>query len=206
MAVTESIDAVVLPDSVEQGAVSVIIDPIEVMTGYSGLEQRNQTSPTRRRRRWKVGYAVKTETDAAAIRDLYNTNGQTIGFLFKDWSDYSVTSQNIGTGDGVTLSFNAKKVYSTSARSYSRRLTRPILSTIVVTVDGIIDTHWTLQPFGVILFDGGHAPANTKAVVLTCQFQVAVRFNGEMSVRVDMVDMIAIPSVELIELFETASG
>lgn len=206
---TEVIDAVLLPEAVQRGAVSKISDPIDVIPGDSLLEQRRQKSPSRRIRTFQVGYNVKLQADRQEIINLYNTNGQTQGFLFRDYSDLVLVDETIGTGDGATLTFNAIRTYSTAARTLVRRYTRLVASSVVVKVDGVaVDpAFYTLGTpgNGTITFGALHAPANTKLVKLSATTLVPVRFNGELQIHVDTVNKISLPTVELKELFETAA-
>jgi uncharacterized protein (TIGR02217 family) len=208
MTISVTVDAVELPDTVQQGASTAIDDPVDVLPGWSGIEQRNRKN-TRRPRLFQIGFGVDDLSDRQAIIDLYMTNGQLVGFLFHDWTDDTLTDQNIDLVNGVSISdgsnrtFLLKKTYANSvSRKYIRRITRPVASGLTVKVDGSVETHWTLQPLGTILFDSGHAPAAGKAVTVSGSFIVPVRFASKLTTRIDSAFLVSVPTAQLMELFE----
>ncbi len=203
MTITIAVDDVQLPDSVEAGAQTILDDPMDVMKGWSGLAQRNRKN-THRPRGFEIGYGIRSLADRQAIIDLYMTNGTLVGFLFKDWMDYSIANQNIGTGDGSNRSFFLKKRYTNAAsRYYDRWITRPVAGSITLTVGGTPSVLWTLNSLGEILFNSGHAPAGGAAVVVTAaSFLVPVVFVGKLAARLDDADGTSIPTATLEELFE----
>jgi uncharacterized protein (TIGR02217 family) len=203
MTVTLTVSTFQLPEAVQRGAQTVIDDPVDPSPGWSGIEQRVRRN-TRRARNFQIGYGIKSKADRQTIYDGYMALGQLICFLFKDWMDYQITGQNIGTGDGANRSFPLKKTYSDGAgNSHDRRITRPIEASIAVTVAGVPSTAWSLDPLGIILFDVGSAPAGGAAVVVpSAEFNCVVRYVGKLAFRLDTALKVSVPTATLKEEFE----
>jgi uncharacterized protein (TIGR02217 family) len=169
------------PDSVAEGASGGPSFSTNVFETHTGLEQRFSTRPTAKHR-YNVGLGVRSKTDMEDARDFfYRVQGKRYGFRFKDWNDYKMTDQNIGTGDGATLDFNIVKTYVTGSYTYSRRIFKPVASTVIVKVAGVTQTltaDYTVNSTrGIITFTV--APIAAAAVTITCEFDVPVRFDQD---------------------------
>src|SRR5262245_9136307 len=106
----------------------------------AGKEQRNQDW-SKARGRWDISHTVKSSTDFAALLTFfYGRRGRARGFRFKDFMDYTGADQAIGTGDGVTTTFQLVKVYADSVNSYTRTIYKPVASTDVIKVAGVTKT------------------------------------------------------------------
>ena len=103
------LDSVIFPDSVSNGASGGPTFSTNVFTGNTGIEQRGIGWP-RCRHKYKVDLGIRTDGDMEAARlIMFDILGKGIGFRFKDWADFRLTNENIGTGDGSTLVFNITK-------------------------------------------------------------------------------------------------
>ena len=94
------------------------------------------------------------------------------------------TDQVIGTGDGVTTSFQLTKTYAVGTQTYSRKITLPILDTVIVTIDNVVidESEYTVsRPGGVITFDSTSTPAVGEVVRAGFLFDVEVRFEDDLS-------------------------
>lgn len=92
----------------------------------------------------------------------------------------TMTDQTLGTGDGFTDSFQLVKRYSYGGNNYDREIHLPVLSTVVVAVDGVLvaDTDYTVsRPGGVITFDT--PPPNNDVVTAGFLFDNEVRFESD---------------------------
>ena len=113
----------------------------EVVTLASGAEARNALWAGSRRR-WDVGSAVtRLDTLQAVVAFFEARGGRLNGFRFRDALDdrscapgaaVSATDQEIGTGDGVTDTFQLVKAYG----GYARRILKPVAGSVVVAVGG----------------------------------------------------------------------
>lgn len=154
-----------------------------IFEGQSGIEQRHQAW-ARHRHRYDVSYDIRDKDSMDTVRAFfYNVKGRATGFRFKDWSDYELTDENIGTGDGAETVFPITKTYTSGASTYVRRIFKPIASGLVVKVDGVtqtLTTDYTVNTTtGVITFTGGGTPGSGLAVTVTCEFDVPVRFDTD---------------------------
>lgn len=171
------------PDDISYGSGGGPEFKTYVFEGHSGVEQRH-IAWTRDRARYDVAYGVRDNADMNVVRSFfYNCFGRATGFRFKDWADYTLNTEVIGTGDGVETVFPITKTYTTGALSYVRRIFKPVPGTIVVRVNGVtqtVTTHYTVDTTtGIITFTGGNEPAMGHAVDVTCEFDVPVRFDTD---------------------------
>ena len=92
---------------------------------------------------WALGRVVHQREQGAGDSAGGFLSGGGLGragsFCFTDWRDHTFANV-IGTGDGITSTFQLVKVYTSGTLSYARPLTRPIVSRLVVTVNGVLTT------------------------------------------------------------------
>jgi len=160
-----------------------------IQESISGTEQRVQVW-AKCRGEWDISYTIMDLDDTAgtfrAVIALFRAHrGNLLPFPFKDWTDYQLTDELIGVGDGSGTSFQVIKTYDPSeillntpgSLTYVREIYLPA-NDVVVKVDGVtkvITTDYTIGPTGIIAFVS--APASTKPVTVSGEFDVPVRFN-----------------------------
>ena len=201
-----------LPVNVERGASGgPLFDTIVQRTDGGRIETIvNWTYPLYQ---WDVGYGIQTPTDFNAVRDVFiGARGQAYGFRFKDWADYSLAQQSIGTGDSTTGSdgtseYQIYKRYSTVARNLDRNLTRPVASTVQVWVNSVLQTvttHYTVDDTtGIITFTSGNHPLTGQDVEVACEFDVPVHFvTDKFSISLEWAEAGTIPSMMIEEVRE----
>jgi uncharacterized protein (TIGR02217 family) len=92
----------------------------------------------------------------------------------------SMLDQEIGVGDGANRFFQLTKTYTVGSNTYVRPIALPIVSTLLVSVDGslkTITTDYTVsRPDGLITFT--IAPAAGKIIKAGFLFDVEVRFES----------------------------
>jgi len=169
------------PDDISYGSSGGPNFKTWVYEGHSGKEQRNIGWATSKAR-YDVSHAVKDKADMDALRSwFYAMQGRAYGFRFKDWGDYELTDEQIGTGDGVTSVFKIIKTYTIGVNSYIRRIFKPIATGLVVKVNGVtqtLTTHYTVDTTtGAITFVS--PPTSTHPITVTCEFDVPVRFDTD---------------------------
>jgi uncharacterized protein (TIGR02217 family) len=181
-----------------------------VVTSLSGHERRNSDWADARTR-YDVSPGVRSEAELGSLLAFFRARrGAAIGFRFKDPFDNSsnamtgvpsVLDQTIGTGNGLQTIFPLVKLYGAGPDSQSRAITRPVTGSVLVAVNGVAVSGWTLGEGGKIIFDV--APAVGATVKAGYLFDVPVRFAE------DSLDMNratfgagAMPSVSLIEIKE----
>lgn len=184
----------------------------EIVALASGHEQRN--SPwAGSRRSFNAGYGVKSVEDIEAVVAFFEArHGRLHGFRFRDPFDYkscSITKtpqaddQLIATADGVMADFQLVKRYDSGGASYVRAITKPVSTSVVIAVDGLMlqsGVDFTVNDTsGMVSF----TIAPTAGVVITAGFlfDTPVRFDTD-DLRVNLAAFKAgdIPSIALLEV------
>lgn len=191
-----------------------------IQEAISGQEQRIRVW-AQCRGRWDVGYSIldrgETSGTFRAVIALFRAHfGSLYPFPFKDWGDFELTSELIGTGDGADTTFQIIKTYDPSqiilgspgARTYVRDIYLP-RSGLVVKVNNVTKTivsDYTISTTGLITFTS--APANGHTVKVTGEFDIPVRFDlqrGEpLPISVNEADIVQINSFAIREVIGTA--
>lgn len=154
----------------------------DIVTLTSGHEERN--SPwAGSRRRYDAGLGVRSLDELSEVIAFFEARqGQLYGFRWKDWGDFkscqpsktpSATDQQIGLGDGVQQVFQLVKAYGT----YARDITKPVVASVVVAVDGVAASAIVDDTTGQITFDT--APSSGAVITAGFEFDVPVRFDTD---------------------------
>ena len=166
------------PVDISYGATGGAMFSTDIVETYGGNEQRN-INWSEARGQWNVAHGVKTQSQLDILIAFFRARrGKAIGFRFKDWSDYKVTGQVLGTGNGTQTAFQLKKSY-TSLVTVDRTIKKPVSGTILVYKDAVLQgSGYTVDvTTGVITFTV--APANGVVVSATFEFDVPVRFDTD---------------------------
>ena len=149
----------------------------------SGHEQRNiNWADARREYQFDVTPA-REESWRELLAFFHARRGRAYGFRLKDFADFRLAEGRIGTGDGVSVRFQIVKTYAdseTPAHGYIRKLTRIVLGTTILFIDGIQQIgNWTLDAnSGVVTFTD--PPADGAQITISCEFDVPVRFDTDL--------------------------
>lgn len=181
----------------------------DIVTLANGAEERNQRWADSRRR-YNAGYGVKSRADMQAVLAFFEERrGRLHSFLWRDRLDQSSggetpspADQAIGTGDGTTVTFQLVKRYGASFDPYFRPITKPVVGTVRVAVDG---DELPAEAFSVDTTTGlltlAAAPAAGAAVTAGFLFDVEVRFDTDwLDVALTSFDVADAPSIPLIEV------
>lgn len=186
----------------------------DVITLGSGHEQRN-AKWAHSRRRYDAGYGVKTLSALQAIITFFEERrGRLYGFRWHDRVDFqscalnqapSATDQVIGTGNGIAAIFQLIKTYGSAHAPYSRTITKPVVGSVKIAVNGVektIGTQFSVDHLtGAITFLSGHIPSANAVITAGFRFHVPVRFDTDMlDVDLSAFDAGSIPKIPLIEL------
>lgn len=193
-------DDVRLPANIESDARGGPSFNTTIQTYGNGREKRN-ANWSRQRMVYDIGYGIQNASDyMAVLAFFYARRGRAVGFRFKDWGDYIGAGQVIGQGDGNTRAFQLTKLYVDTLRPYLRKITRPVVGSVVaydggrpvaIVADG--------QPGGLLTL--AQAPAGVVSVDF--QFDVPVRFDvDELDMQFPTALAATISGVKLIELLE----
>lgn len=185
-----TIDNIRLPPDIEAGAEIGPSFQTSVIELTSGHEQRNQDWSGERLRA-NISYGMMRDRNDAPRPDgeidrtfmevlefFRARRGMARGFLFRDWSDYKATRAVIGTGNGVNKAFQLAMIYDDAGGSYVRKISRPVVGTIKLYVDGV-ETAFTLGSLGMVTLSGD-APAMGTEITADFEFDIPVRFNTDV--------------------------
>jgi uncharacterized protein (TIGR02217 family) len=201
-----------LPVGIERGSKFSPTFQNVIQESIAGTEQRFARW-TKCRGVGDVSYGLKNSTDQLgdfrAIVAIYRAHfASLIPFRFRDWSDRTATDENFGTGDGSTVAFPLTMTYDPSQILLNTpgalRYVRDIFlldGAPIIKVDGAIKTvtsDYTISAAGVVTFTS--APANGKAITWTGNFDVPVRFDGQLEIITNESDIISIGSLPIKEV------
>ena len=180
----------------------------QIVAMNSGREQRN-SEWANSRRKYNVSTGIRNADDLSLVIDFWEARrGRLYGFLFKDAFDFTSSStstvtnqdQSLGTGDGEQLEFQLVKRYTDAFNPYTRKIYRPVASSVQVSVAGAAVSAFTLNDkTGIITF--ATPPAVDAEVKAGFEYYVPVRFDiDEFIVSRDMFDLGSLPEIPLIEV------
>ena len=203
-------DNVRFPVAISRGLAGGPERRTDVVMTASGREERNARWANSRRK-YNVGFGVKSLDDIQNVVAFFEERrGRLHAFRFKDHTDFkscapsqniTATDQVIGTGDGTTPTFQLIKKYG-SVRSYMRTILAPVAGTILVSVNGVITTQFSVDvATGLITFNAGNIPANGAAIASGFEFDVPVRFDTDQ-IKINLAHFASgeIPEIPLIEV------
>lgn len=163
-----------LSPQVEAGFSSIPGHMTRVVTMQNGQERRNAMW-TMAKRRYTGRYAKFTRADRDSMLDVVMaTVGQTYAFLFKDWSDFDVTGQSLGTAPSGTTAVQLVKTYTFGSQTVTRTITRPVATSLTVYADGVAKAGAVDATTG--LFTPTTAWTAGAALTADFEFDVTVRF------------------------------
>ena len=164
----------------------------QINAGFSGFEQRNRNWATSKGK-FQILLDGKPQSYFQAVYNFYlNVGGSADGFRFLWPIDYKAGAQFIATADGSTNpTYQLIKTYTTGPRTYTRKITKPIMSTVQ-------DFQGNFLTNTVIMYDNGtpktlgsdytvdattglvsflYTPVATHTVTADFQFHLPVRFD-----------------------------
>jgi len=184
----------------------------DVVTTGSGREERNQRwfHP---RRRYDAGYGIKTLQEIAIITEFFEERrGMLYGFRWRDKADHrscapgalpSPLDQVVGSGDGVTATFQLAKTYGSAFAPYRREIRKPVAQSVRVAVNGAekAASHFTVDHVaGAITFVQAHIPPAGSMVTAGFTFDVPVRFDTDyLEIDIAAFEAGQIPKIPIIE-------
>lgn len=201
-----------LPDDIEQGALGGPGFLTRIVPLEGGGEKRN-TPWAQARAKWDVGYGIRTRDLMTTVIAFFNARrGMLYSFLFKDWSDYEMDRQTIGTTDGSTDEFPIYKRYTSGGENYDRTLTKIVSGAALAWVGGVSRT---------VVYDTSPAPTEVaistttgiatlgstlaalvgSVVEVECEFNVPVRFDtDDLQLNVRHFNALSAPNIPIVEV------
>src|SRR5579864_9177684 len=126
------------PTDIAYGSVGGPQYSTDIVITQSGYEQRN-ANWSQARACYNVAHGVKTQTQLDTLIAFFRSRkGRADGFRFKDWTDYNVTGQAIGTGDGTTAIFQLIKTYVSGSTSEQRVISKPVIGTVNIYLNSVL--------------------------------------------------------------------
>lgn len=179
---------VVFPLSLAFGASGGPVRRTDIINFINGAEQRNSPHVASRRR-YNAGAGIKSLDDIHTLIAFFEARrGQLYSFRFKDPMDFkscppsvdvSDTDQVIGTGDGTATTFQLIKTYRDIAGGWTRSITKPVINSVLVAVNGVPQTPDIDHLTGKITF--AVPPAEDAQITAGFGFHVPVRFDTDSS-------------------------
>jgi uncharacterized protein (TIGR02217 family) len=209
----QAFDDVLYPLALGRDATVVPEFSTSVSATASGFERRNSLW-SNARLRFDVGPGVRSEAELGELIAFYRARrGPARGFRLRDPSDFSSNAmtgtptpldQLIGTGDGLRTDFPLVKRYGDGDDAQLRRITRPDLGTIHVSVDGTPQVgNWAPGDGGTIVFD--EAPEAGAEIRAGFLFDVPARFaEDRLEVSGSAFAAGEAPSVPIVEIREAS--
>ena len=181
-----------------------------IMLTASGHERRS-SHWTDARLRYDVGPGIRSEAELGVLLEFFRARrGAARGFRLFDPFDHSssgltgapdMTDQLIGTGDGLTASFQLTKTYGGGDDPQMRPITRPRAETLSVSVGNVLNTNWVLEDGGILRFLT--APPLGAEIRAGFLFDVPVRFaEDRLDINAASFSAGEAPSVPLLEIRE----
>ncbi len=203
---------VLFPLDIARRAQVLLARRTEVVTLASGFERR-QARWAHARRRWQVGYGVKSLDDLQRIIAFFEARqGRLHAFRFRDWADWrsgpplaepTPLDQALATADGTAVTFPLVKRYGDAAAQILRRITRPVPGTVRIAVDGVERTSGVTvdHATGTVTFDA--PPPAGATVTAGFAFDVPARFeDDELHIDLSAFRAGAAPDIAIVEIRE----
>lgn len=171
---------------------------IELSSGY---EQRN-INWSAARARYNVAHGIKSRADMNELLAFFRARrGKARGFRFKDWADFVIDDQIIGTGNGVLQQFQIIKTYTSGGQTYTRAINKPVSGTLSFTVNATTPpAHTVNYNTGIITFSSA-VPDTHVILVTSCEFDVPVRFDtDDMDATHDFFETQSWPNINIVEV------
>ena len=174
----------------------------DIVITHGGYEQRN-VNWSQARAKYNVAHGVKTQSQLDALIVFFRARkGRAVGFRFKDWSDYKVTAQVIGTGNGTNTAFQLVKAYISGGITETRTITKPVVGTVNVYIAGVLQTSTAYAldtTTGIITFTT--APASSAIITADFQFDVPARFDTDtLSAKLDSYGVNSWSNIPILEV------
>ncbi|HBF32545.1 DUF2460 domain-containing protein [Rhizobium sp.] len=185
----------------------------DIVNLSNGREARNQRWANSRRS-YDAGSGVKSLADLYALLEFFEARGgQLSGFRFRDPLDFTssgpgraVTAldQGIGTGDGLTASFQLIKTYGDDKGAWSRTIAKPVAGTVRLSVDGVALPNTAFgcdSATGVVTLSHDNIPRSGSVIRAGFEFDVPVRFDTDrIEINLEAFNAGRIPSIPLLEI------
>ncbi|WP_257556407.1 DUF2460 domain-containing protein [Sphingobium sp. CFD-2] len=192
-----------LPREVEIGARRRDDEDIEIVTTDGGWEVRNARS-SQSLREYEISFPMSQRDNAvyqAVVAMFKVARGKLHSFRFRDWADYQLDAEIIGTGDGSTTAFQITQSWTVDGETVSRDITRPI-SSFQVFKAGVLQVSGYSINYDTGMLTFSVAPSLGVEISVTGQFDIPVRFDAPLETLGYSADLEHIETITLKEVRE----
>lgn len=212
--------AVQLPTKFSAGSLFGPGFKTKIIETDSMAESRIQRAPAYGRRRYELSRGIAGLDDLRELVEFYTARGGAENsFRVKDWLDYSTTPTwtthrdgddavtgvdvLLGTGDGSTTTFQLVKRYTSGPTEVVRPISKPILSSLMVTLDDsdVSGIYTCNDETGLLTFTT--APGLGVEVKAGFEFDTVGRFAAEtdeaLQIAIQAVEAGELPSISVVE-------
>lgn len=171
---------------------------IELSSGY---EKRN-IEWSKSRAQFDVGHSIQDISAMDELVTFFNVmKGRANSFRMKDWSDYKITNQSIGTGDGILTDFQVFKRYTLAGVNHDRVLTKLVEGTLRYTVDGNPGIVSTINLNTGVLSFAQPPTVGQDIYIEYVEFDVPARFDTDhLDISQDYFETASWSSIPIIEI------
>lgn len=212
------------PENISYGSRGGPSFKTEIIELDSGQERR-VSRWSQPKHKYNASYGIRSYDDLAALKEFYMArDGALHSFRFRDHLDYrspsngqstdmggaviSYNDQLVDTGDGQTKVFQLVKRYSSGAITRTRSITKPVVSTVVVALDGVQQSSGFSVDGATGRLSFNTAPGLGVQITWGGEFDVHCRFGKSaddlLSVTFDDFGSGSVPSIEVVELIDPA--
>lgn len=179
---------VTFPMRIARGAIGGPMRRTNIATRKNGKEIRISAN-SNSLRHWQISSKNADLNDLSTIVDFYEARmGQLFSFRFRDPFDnkscapnhsHNKNDQKIGVGDGVNKSFQLVKNYGDTANIYARKITKPVLGSVMVAIDGVLKTDGLAIDYLTGIINFTNAPNLGAIISAGFEFDCVARFDNE---------------------------
>lgn len=191
------------PDEISYGATGGPEFQTSIVMVKSGQESRNQNW-SQSRIKWDISTAIRDRADLNQLVAFFRAReGRAHGFRFKDWTDFTGTQQNIGTGNGVITAFQLTKTYNDGLITKVRTITKPVTGTVRIYLNGVEQfSGFTVGvTTGIVTFTV--APGAGVVVTATYEFDIPARFdNDQLKINIQGYEAFIGDAINIVEIRE----
>jgi uncharacterized protein (TIGR02217 family) len=202
-------DEVQFPPNLALGATGGPKFKTSIVVLAAGHEQRNSQWSIARGE-WDVGHVPRSKADMETLIDFFVARaGQARGFRFKDWADYTMARQTIGTGtaEADETTWQIFKRYTSGSENYDRVLTKIVAASVSVWINSVAQTEgvdFTLDYNTGIITTTSDVP-DGHLVEVACEFDIPARFAMDhMQYRLLEPELVDWASIKIVEIRDIA--
>ena len=158
------------------------------------------------RARYDVVLDYLTTAEMELVQNhFYAMRGRAIGFRYKDWSDFNITSQNFFVADGTATVYPLFKRYASGAFKFDRPISKLVASTVSgFTLDGVAKTEGVDFTVNYNTGEFTMTVAPVRGVVGhigAVEFDVPVRYDTDiLDIQIPDYEQRVVSSVPMVEI------